>query len=498
MKLEVRSGPDSGKKAELESGRLTIGREPGVELELDDDEISRRHAAITVGDDGTHTVEDLASRNGTYVDGKRITGPTKLTGGETIKVGQSEIAVEIEAESGATKVSAVPPPALAPTQAEGATPPPPPPPPSPPPAAAKPPPERGQSRIGSVVNRLRPGRSESAVERAQLRKSVKRANLIAMIAGGVAVLAIIAVVLYFATDLFEEDPPPAPPTAAEIIEQARPSTVAVIGDTGASGTGWVLDSEEGLIVTNGHVIEAGKSFEVMRDSGERLDAELVSVAICDDLAVLKVADSEGLVSLPIGSQAALHAGDTVYVMGYPGNFQQEPDLQATQGIVSQVETSADIGPLEDPDLQTYPNVIQTDAAINHGNSGGPMINQSGEVVGVNTLSDPETQQQGYAIGAELVQQDLELLAAGQSIGYGGFGFAADGTGLSVTTAQEGTEADELGFGDDIIGVLSVNGQRVKTREQYCEAVDDVQSGDNVDVEVVDAFGDVASGPLAFE
>ena len=80
MRLEVKSGPDAGKKAEFEGDRLTIGREPGVELELADDEISRRHAAITRSADGKFTVEDLGSRNGTYVNGKRITEATPLDG----------------------------------------------------------------------------------------------------------------------------------------------------------------------------------------------------------------------------------------------------------------------------------------------------------------------------------------------------------------------------------------------------------------------------------
>ena len=68
----------------------------------------------------------------------------------------------------------------------------------------------------------------------------------------------------------------------------------------------------------------------------------------------------------------------------------------------------------------------------------------------------------------------------------------------MITAQEGTDADELGFGTDIIGVLAVDGQRVKTREQYCQAVDDVESGEKVDLDVVDSFGEVVSGPLTFE
>ena len=143
-------------------------------------------------------------------------------------------------------------------------------------------------------------------------------------------------------------------------------------------------------------------------------------------------------------------------------------------------------------------MIQTDAAINHGNSGGPMVDEAGELVGVNTLSDPETQQQGYAIGADLVNELLPGLRAGESIGYGGFGFIADGRGLQIQTAQEGTEAAKLGFGDDITSVIGVNGQRTRTRQEYCDAVADVESGENVDVVAEDFFGERRSGPLAFE
>jgi pSer/pThr/pTyr-binding forkhead associated (FHA) protein len=111
MRLEVTKGTDAGKKAELEGERLTIGREPGIELELADDEISRRHAAVTRTPDGKVVVEDLASRNGTYVDGKRISEPTELSGGETIRVGQTEIGVTAAPAGAAeTKVGAVPPP----------------------------------------------------------------------------------------------------------------------------------------------------------------------------------------------------------------------------------------------------------------------------------------------------------------------------------------------------------------------------------------------------
>ncbi|MGI8461959.1 MAG: trypsin-like peptidase domain-containing protein [Solirubrobacterales bacterium] len=498
MKFEVRAGADSGKKAELSGAKLTIGREPGVELELADDEASRRHAAITRREsDSAIVIEDLGSRNGTYVGGRKITEPTVLSGGETLRIGKTKIAVVADpADSGATKISATPPPVAVPAPGTQPTPPP-----------VTPPPPRGESRISSVVNRLRPGgsRSESAVQRALLQKNVKRATILAAGAGIVALIAIVALVLFFATDSFDEEPPPVatPPTAAEIIEEARPSTVAVIANVDGievgGGTGWVLDAEEGLIVTNGHVIEAGQSFDVMRDTGAVQDAEVVGVAICDDLAVLRVENTEGLRTLPVGSQSELQQGDTVFVLGYPANFQREPDLQSTTGIVSQVETSADIGPASgDPDLQTYPNVIQTDAAINPGNSCGPMINSSCEVVGVNTLADPEKQGQGYAIGEELVSADVAQMRDGDSLGWGGFGFIADGFGLTIQEAVEGTEAFDLGFGDRIEGVIDVDGARVPTRNKYCAAVADIESGEQVDVTAVTTDGETLNGPLTFE
>ena len=506
MRFEVKSGRDAGKSAELTGERLTIGREPGIELELTDDEISRRHAAVMISGERA-TIEDLGSRNGTYVDGRRIGEPTELKGGETIKAGQTEIFVSTEpARADATKVAGAPPPPLPPTQdpktEQGpATPPPP-----PPPTQQQPPsggPARSQSRIGSMVNRIRPSpgpRSESAIQRMLLQRSVKRATLLAYIAGGIALLAVIALVLIFALGVFEDDPAPQvaqPPSGDEIVEGARPSTVAILGD-GGSGSGWVLDAAEGLVVTNGHVIEGSTSVEIRRDTGETTDAEIIGVSICDDLALIKAADPTGLVTMPIGAQQELDAGDTVYNLGYPGNFQQEPDLQVTRGIVSQVQASADLGPQTDPDFQVYPNVIQTDAAINPGNSGGPMVNENGEVVGVNTLGGIQTQQQGYAIGMDLVNQDLEILRQGQSMEYLGFGFIADGNGMEISAAQEGTEAQELGFGEEITTVLEVNGVRTRSREDYCEALEGVPSGEEVEVVATGAFGDRRTGTLAVE
>jgi S1-C subfamily serine protease len=460
MRLEIRSGAGAGTAVEVDQERYVIGREEGCDLVLGDDaEASRRHAEIRRSGDAWE-IEDLGSRNGTFVDGTRIEASTALTDGSEVKIGQTTLGVSVTAPA---------------------------------PSEAAAPPERGQSRIRAATSSIRArmpgGRRDDSVDR-RVQSAVRRAladqqssmRRLTVLAGGAVVIAVVAVVL-LVTGVFSGSS--STPTAAEVVNKVRPSVVYVLaskdGLPRASGTGWVYDAGQGLIVTNAHVIGAGDSVSV-QVGGDTRDATVVGASPCFDLAVLKVTDTSGLVTLPLGSQSDLQQGDTVFAIGYPGNFSTTPQLQVTSGIVSSVEESADLGPSSgDPDLQTYPNVIQTDAAINHGNSGGPLVDDAEEVVGVNTLSDPESQNQGYAIGADLVKEKVPQLASGQSIGWAGFDFTAQGHGLVVTTAIQGTSAAENGLGQQPIVLTEVNGHPVGTRNDYCKAVEGTQSGQQIQV-----------------
>ena len=195
------------------------------------------------------------------------------------------------------------------------------------------------------------------------------------------------------------------------------------GARAGNGTGWVLDAEEGLIVTNAHVVDAGETFQVGTEESLS-DAEVVGVAPCDDLAVLRVSETEGLESLKLGSQDSISQGDQVVAIGYPTNASPNDELQATEGIVSVVEQTFDVP--NDPFVQLYPNVIQTDAPINPGNSGGPLIDSNGNLVGVNTLifrgRRGEIEGQGYAIGVDRVAEVVEGLRDGDSQAWLGFAF----------------------------------------------------------------------------
>jgi 2-alkenal reductase len=140
----------------------------------------------------------------------------------------------------------------------------------------------------------------------------------------------------------------------------------------ASGSGVVI-SKDGYIITNNHVVEGQQSLSVTFADGTRHDATLVGTDPLSDLAVLKINDAV-LGFAPLGNSDALQPGETVIAIGSPlGDFKNT----VTTGVVSALNRTVPGSGQE--------GLIQTDAAINHGNSGGPLLNLRGEVIGINTL-----------------------------------------------------------------------------------------------------------------
>lgn len=163
-------------------------------------------------------------------------------------------------------------------------------------------------------------------------------------------------------------------TAVEAVQLVGPAVVTVLNYAGqgqmGSGSG-VIVSEEGYILTNNHVVEGSNSLAVVFADNSRQEAELIGTDPLNDIAVIQVSGGVPAVAT-VGDSAALQPGETVLAIGSPlGNFRNS----VTAGVVSALNRS--VGPME--------GLIQTDAAINSGNSGGPLINLAGEVVGINTL-----------------------------------------------------------------------------------------------------------------
>ncbi len=137
------------------------------------------------------------------------------------------------------------------------------------------------------------------------------------------------------------------------------------------GSGFVIDAE-GIVVTNNHVIEGADEISVIFNDGTKLVATLIGADDKTDIAVLKVEPETPLVAVPFGDSDHLRVGDWVMAIGNPFGL----GGTVTLGIVSARNRNIDAGP--------YDNFIQTDASINRGNSGGPLFNMDGEVVGINT------------------------------------------------------------------------------------------------------------------
>ena len=164
----------------------------------------------------------------------------------------------------------------------------------------------------------------------------------------------------------------------QVYAAVNPATVLVVAEMGEKasiGTGVIL-TEDGYIVTNAHVIADGQSVLVALADARQYEAELVGFDSAEDLAVLKAVDAEDLPTAVLGDSDECWVGDTVYAIGNPLGVELRGTL--TQGIISAIDRRVTM----DGKAMT---MLQTTAALNNGNSGGPLINDQGQVIGINTM-----------------------------------------------------------------------------------------------------------------
>ena len=183
-----------------------------------------------------------------------------------------------------------------------------------------------------------------------------------------------------------------PNSIERVVEQVLPAVVNVVATSGGGeGEEGFIVRDDGIIVTNYHVVEGASSVTVLTSEEEpdEYDARVVGGDIQADLAILDV-DAEGLPTLPLGNSEGLRLGQQVVAIGYALGLEGGPSV--TAGIVSSLAREitvadpncpvADCGESE----RVYTDTIQTDAAINPGNSGGPLVDLAGNVVGINSAA----------------------------------------------------------------------------------------------------------------
>ena len=250
---------------------------------------------------------------------------------------------------------------------------------------------------------------------------------------------------------------PETPASAEvfdpiaIFEAVEPAVVSILADGGA-GTGFLVDAT-GHIVTNYHVVEGVPAVTVELNDGVTLDGTVLGFDSANDLAVVRV-DLAGRAVVParLGDSDALIVGEPVAAIGHPFGLQRT----LTTGIIS--ATSRTRPPLlSGGRLQR--GLIQTDAALNPGNSGGPLINADGEVIGVNAIAESPVRGSvgtNFAVPVNLVTRFLPQMIRGEAIEHPWIGISGGvpdgGSGLPISGVVNGSPAQAAGLmgGDRIV------------------------------------------------
>ncbi|XP_045391796.1 serine protease HTRA4 [Lemur catta] len=256
----------------------------------------------------------------------------------------------------------------------------------------------------------------------------------------------------------------------------------------SSGSGFIV-SEDGLIITNAHVITNQQRIQVELQSGAQYEATVKDVDHKLDLALIKIEPNTDLPVLLLGRSSDLRAGEFVVALGSPFSLQNT----VTAGIVSTTQRGGKELGLKDSDM----DYIQTDAIINHGNSGGPLVNLDGDVIGINTLK--VTAGISFAIPSDRIRQFLaehhERQLKGKALSqkkYLGLrmlpltmnllqemkrqdpDFPDVSSGVFVYEVIQGTAAESSGLRDHDV-IVSINGQPVATTADVIEAVKDNDS-----------------------
>jgi putative serine protease PepD len=269
----------------------------------------------------------------------------------------------------------------------------------------------------------------------------------------------------------------------------------------AQGSGFVIDSD-GHIVTNEHVVDNADSVSVRFWNGNTYKASVVGSDQSTDLAVIKVdAPQSVLHPLTLGDSSKVKVGDAVVAIGSP--FGLEETL--TGGIVSAVHRQ-----MQAPNNFTINDSIQTDAAINHGNSGGPLLDSSAQVIGVNAQIAGQTGANvgiGFAIPSDTVKSIADTLISSGKVEHAYLGVTVQEipstvadqlgavAGVEITDVRSNTPAKDAGLvgstakktidgqqyptGGDII--TAIDGQNMTTSEAVQQAIDSHQPGDKISI-----------------
>ncbi len=289
-------------------------------------------------------------------------------------------------------------------------------------------------------------------------------------------------------------------TASEVYQNNVNSTVGITTEintnyfgykttAAASGSGFII-SANGYIITNNHVIEDASKITVTLYDGKKYDAELIGADESNDVAVLKI-DADGLTPVVLGSSSELSVGQDVVAIGNPLG---ELTFSLTSGVVSALDRTITT-------QENTMNLIQTDTAINSGNSGGALFNMYGEVVGITNAkysssgysSEASIDNIGFAIPIDSVKNIIQSLIENGYVSkpyigvkVGNVSEEATGygipTGVSIKSVTDDSPADKAGLKENDI-ITEINGKEIKTSTELITLVKTCSKGDELECKV---------------
>ena len=259
----------------------------------------------------------------------------------------------------------------------------------------------------------------------------------------------------------------------------------------SSGTGIIMSSD-GYVITNHHVITGALVISVLTNDNQEFEAALVGSDEMSDLAVLKI-DARGLQAAEFGDSSKLRVGDSVVAIGDPLGVQLRGTM--TNGIISAINRDLTVG-------DRTMTLIQTNAALNNGNSGGPLINCYGQVIGINTVkmssyytATASVEGLGFAIPISVAKPIIdELIENGYVAGRPAIGISGDSLpsyyrtyyrlpdGVYVTSVNEGSDAKAKGIREGDI-VTAINGEKICSIDELNTVKNQYAAGDEVTLTV---------------
>lgn len=297
-------------------------------------------------------------------------------------------------------------------------------------------------------------------------------------------------------------------SVVSIVTSIKQRTIFGTYDSGAAGTG-IIASSDGYIITNKHVIEGANKINVVLDDGTTYEGvKLVTTDPLNDVAYLKIDGVSNLPAATLGNSKTITVGQQVIAIGNAlGQYQNT----VTSGIVSGLGRSLTATDSNGSNAETLSDMIQTDAAINQGNSGGPLVNAAGEVIGINTATGDSSasENMGFAIPISSVKGMLaQLTETGSAkrayMGVYGVSITPEiaknyelpvSSGAYIyssnyTAVVSGGPADKAGIKDKDI-ILEINGAKVGVAGSMTNLIGEYKPGDTVQLKVLRGNDEIA-------